>query len=84
MGSFVISGNRLQDGAVVFRTSQGEWTRDRAESWLVPEETRESALAEATADYCRAVGVALVELADVATRTPVRARERILFNGPTV
>ena len=83
MSSFVIAANRLEDGAVVFRTSRGEWTRDRSLSWLVPEDRREPALAEATNDYCRAVAVALVELSDPATRTPLRARERILFAGPT-
>lgn len=84
MPSYIITANRLDDGLVVFWTSEGTWTRVLTEAVILDDDSSKPALAAANADYVRAVSVDLVELADVDRRLPVRTRERILFNGPTV
>jgi hypothetical protein len=78
-GPVVITANRLGDGAVVYRSADGSWTKDLAAAAVVT--TTPAALA----DKLKAVDayVAPVELTPQRV-LPGNLRERIRFNGPTV
>jgi Protein of unknown function (DUF2849) len=85
-GPVVITANRLGDGAVVYRSADGSWTKDLAAAEVVT--TTPAAidlLTAALADKLKAVDayVAPVELTSQRV-LPGNLRERIRFNGPTV
>jgi hypothetical protein len=86
-GSVVVTANRLTDGAVIYRTLDGEWTTELELAAVVntaPAATE--MLRAAEADDVRAVGpyVAPVALgADTCIR-PGNLRERIRVAGPTI
>ena len=81
-----ITGNRLKDGAVVYRTESGGWTTAIANAAIYGGEA-DSALAAAQVDVANAIVVGL-ELIDVVKGTsgaePVSLREKIRAYGPTV
>jgi hypothetical protein len=86
-GSVVVTANRLADGAVVYRTVDGNWTTkiDLAavvDNALVAAEM----LRAAEADDVRAVGpyVAPVDLSTDRRVVPGNLRERIRVGGPTI
>lgn len=86
-GTVVVTANRLGDGAVVYRTLDGDWTTDLDSAAVV-----DSALAaaeilrEAEADDVRAVMpyVAPVEYGSDRLVRPGNLRERIRVAGPTI
>ena len=85
-GPVVITANRLGDGAVVYRSADGNWTKDLAAAAVVT--TTPAAidlLTAALADKLKAVDayVAPVELTSQRV-LPGNLRERIRFNGPTI
>jgi hypothetical protein len=85
-GPVVITANRLGDGAVVYRSADGSWTKDLATAAVVT--TTPAAidlLTAALADKLKAVDayVAPVELTSQRV-LPGNLRERIRFNGPTI
>ena len=85
-GPVVITANRLGDGAVVYRSADGRWTKDLAAAAVVT--TTPAAidlLTAALADKLKAVDayVAPVELTSQRV-LPGNLRERIRFNGPTI
>jgi len=86
-GPVVITANRLGDGAVVYRSADGSWTKDLAAAAVVT--TTPAAmelLTAALSDKLAAVDayVAPVELAPQQQVVPGNLREQIRFNGPTV
>jgi hypothetical protein len=86
-GPVVITANRLGDGAVVYRSADGSWTKDLAAAAVVT--TTPAAmelLTAALSDKLEAVDayVAPVELTPQQRVLPGNLRERIRFNGPTV
>ena len=86
-GPVVITANRLGDGAVVYRSADGRWTKDLAAAAVVT--TTPAAielLTAALADKLEAVDayVAPVTLTREQQVLPGNLRERIRFNGPTV
>ena len=86
-GPVVITANRLGDGAVVYRSADGTWSKDLAAAAVVT--TAPAAmelLTAALADRLAAVDayVAPVELAPQQQVVPGNLREQIRFNGPTV
>jgi uncharacterized protein DUF2849 len=86
-GPVVVTANRLADGAVIYRTTQGDWTNDLAGAAVVttaPDAT--ALLTGALADKLRAVDayVAPVELTAERRIVPGNLRERIRCGGPTV
>jgi hypothetical protein len=86
-GPVVITANRLCDGAVVYRSADGRWTKDLTAAAVVT--TAPAAmelLTAALADRLAAVDayVAPVELTPQQQMLPGNLRERIRFNGPTV
>jgi hypothetical protein len=85
-GPVVVTANRLGDGAVVYRSADGSWTKDLAAAAVVT--TTPAAvelLTAALADKLKAVDayVAPVELTSQRV-LPGNLRERIRFNGPTI
>ena len=83
----VITANRLGDGAVVYRSADGRWTKDLAAAAVVT--TTPAAielLTAALADKLEAVDayVAPVTLTREQQVLPGNLRERIRFKGPTV
>ena len=85
-GPVVITANRLGDGAVVYRSADGSWTKDLAAAAVVtttPAATE--LLAAALANKLKAVDayVATVELTPQRV-LPGNLRERIRCNGPTI
>ncbi len=88
MAQIVITGNRLHDGAVVWREPDGTWSHDIANAAIYPSEAQladgldAGRLEEAEG---RIIGVYEVELDAGESRVaPVRLRERIRADGPTV
>ena len=86
-GPVVITANRLGDGAVVYRSADGRWTKDLAAAAVVT--TTPAAielLTAALADKLEAVDayVAPVTLTREQQVLPGNLRERIRSNGPTV
>ncbi len=84
-GPVVVTANRLADGAVIYRTSDGRWTTELAAAAVVTtSEAATALLAGARADL-RIVDcyVAPVELGAAGPR-PGNLRERIRAAGPTI
>ena len=87
LGPVVVTANRLGDGAVVYRTAQGDWTGNLAGAAVVttaPAATE--LLAAALADKLRAVDAYVAPVALTAGQrvVPGNLRERIRLNGPTI
>ena len=85
-GPVVVTANRLGDGAVVYRTLDGNWSTTLAQAAVV--DTAPAAttlLAAAIADDVGAVGayVAPVRLDSAAGVHPGNLREEIRLRGPT-
>ena len=86
-GPVVITANRLGDGAVVYRTTDGTWSTALADAAVA--ETAAAALAllnAAASDGERAVGayVAPVRLGADGRAQPGNLRESIRSKGPTI
>ena len=88
MTRLVITGNRLRDGAVVWRGAAGDWSLDLAAAAI---HATEGQLAEnlgaARAEEAsgRIIGVYEVEIEPRDSRIlPARLRERIRADGPTI
>jgi len=85
-GPVVITANRLGDGAVVYRSADGSWTKDLAAAAVVT--TTPAAidlLTAALADKLKAVDAYVAPVELTAQRVqPGNLRERIRLNGPTV
>ncbi|MBH0238832.1 DUF2849 domain-containing protein [Methylobrevis albus] len=84
----IVTGNRLIDGVVVFRGPGGSWVEavDAAEV-LGDDAASEAAFAAAMRDFanCVVVDVALIDVkAEAGHVVPLRLRERIRAEGPTV
>ena len=85
-GPVVVTGNRLADGAVIYRTGDNGWATELAAAAVVTtSEAAMALLAGARADQVRVVDiyVAPVKLADGKPR-PGNLRERIRAAGPTI
>ena len=88
MAQLVITGNRLRDGAVVWRGAAGDWSLDIADAAIhvtegpLAESLDAARLEEASGQI---IGVYEVEIATRDRRiVPARLRERIRADGPTV
>lgn len=88
MARMVITGNRLGDGAVVWRGAEGDWSRDIANAAIHATEGQLARSLDAARleEACgRIIGVYEVEIemrdSDI---LPSRLRERIRAGGPTV
>ena len=84
----VLTANRLHDGAVVYRTRHGQWSRSLDEARIEsPLAAREALLAEADADVAaaRVVAPALIPVAEDQGRPrPLSLRERLRAEGPSL
>lgn len=86
-GTVVITANRLADGAVVYRTPEGQWTTDLDSAVVVTTAEAATALLKAAAgEGVLAVGAypAPVEIGPDKRIVPGNLRERIRLHGPTV
>ena len=85
-GPVIVTANRLADGAVVYRTLDGQWATRLEQAAVVSTAPAASALlAAAAADDIGAVGayVAPVELDQQGNVRPGNLREAIRSAGPT-
>ena len=85
-GPVVVTANRLGDGAVVYRTADGNWTTEIAGAAIATSaEHAKTLLAAAAADGVRAVDayIAPVQLTPNRGVLPGNLRERIRCDGPT-
>jgi len=83
----VVTGNRLRDGAVVYRTIDGGWTTRLGDAVVVDTATAAAELLKAaSAQDLEAVGayVAPVQLEGDGHVIPGNLRERIRHTGPTI
>jgi hypothetical protein len=86
-GPVVVTANRLGDGAVVYRTIDGNWSTALGEAAVVDTAPAATALlAAAVADDIGAVGayVAPVHMGVDGQPEPGNLRERIRLSGPTI
>jgi hypothetical protein len=86
-GPVMITANRLGDGAVIYRTGDGRWTRQFDSAAVVTTAPAATELLQAAvADDVGAVGayVAPVKLDPDGGRRPGNLRERIRLAGPTI
>ncbi len=86
-GPVIVTANRLSDGAVVYRASDGQWTTQFAGAAVVtiaPVATE--MLAAANADALIAIGayIAPVKREPDGELRPGNLRESIRMNGPTI
>lgn len=86
-GPIVVTANRVEDGAVVYRSADGRWTTKLHEAAV----TADAAIARemvqgAIADDLGAVGayIAPVTVTSEGGVRPGNLRERIRFAGPTI
>jgi len=85
-GPVVVTANRLSDGAVVYRRSDGGWTTDlESAAVATAAPVASELLAGAAADYVTAVDpyVAPVEITPNGRVLPGNLREQIRVAGPT-
>jgi Protein of unknown function (DUF2849) len=85
-GPVVVTANRLTDGAVVYRTTNGQWATELPDAAVVT--TSDAAMALLTAARAEGVRVidayvAPVDLSNGKPR-PGNLRERIRAAGPTI
>ena len=86
-GPVLITANRLADGAVIYRTADGDWTTDFDRAAVVTTAPAASELLEAAvADDIGAVGayVAPVKFDKDGGARPGNLRESIRHAGPTI
>ncbi len=85
-GPVVITANRLGDGAVVYRTLDGHWTRELDQAAVVSTAPAAGELLTTAADDIGAVGayVAPVCVDKDGSVRPGNLRESIRHAGPTV
>jgi Protein of unknown function (DUF2849) len=86
-GPVVVTANRVRDGAVVYRTLDGDWTPRLAEAVVVNTAPAATALlAAAVADDMAAVGayVAPIRFDADGRPEPGNLRESIRLAGPTI
>lgn len=86
-GPVVVTANRLGDGAVIYRTTDGYWTTRIGHAEVVTTAPAASArLAAANADDIAAVGayIAPVRIDPDGSVRPGNLREAIRFSGPTI
>jgi predicted NAD/FAD-binding protein len=86
-GPVVVTANRLDDGAVIYRTGAGQWSTRLEQAVVVSTAAAATTLlAGATADHITAVGAYVAPVhqdADGALR-PGNLREAIRHAGPTI
>jgi hypothetical protein len=84
-GPVVITGNRLGDGAVVYRTKNRGWSTLLGEAVVTTEaETASALLKDAGASDIEAVGAYIAPvILDGGEIRPGNLRERIRYAGPT-
>lgn len=86
-GPVVITANRVDDGAVIFRRADGGWTTQLKRAAVATDTVGARAMvAAAAADGLRAIGpyVAPVKLAGGGKIEPGNLRESIRLRGPTI
>lgn len=87
-GPQVLTGNRLRDGAVAYRTAGGEWVTDISLAEVAPDAAaaeRLTALAAEDVAARRVVGPYLIEvILGEAGLVAASHRERIRAAGPTI
>ena len=84
----VISANRLSDGIVVFRASDGRWVEQLRDAEVLPDPAAAKAALVLVQTDIRANQVIEVEAFEVAVKSgqvePVHLRDRIRARGPTI
>ena len=86
-GPSIVTANRTDDGAVIYRNSAQGWSTDLADAAIVRNaDDARALLAEAVADDVGAVGpyIAPVEIAGDGKIAPGNLRERIRLDGLTI
>ena len=86
-GPVMVTGNRLGDGAVIYRKGDGNWSTEIEDAAITTKADEAGAwLALALRDGKRAIGtyIAPVTLATDGRARPGNLRERIRSLGPTV
>jgi hypothetical protein len=82
----MITANRLSDGACVWMDGTGAWSTDINQGKWV-EEAEADALLERAAEgvkRCLVVGPYVIDVVVDGGVTPVRFREQVRANGPTI
>ena len=86
-GPVVVTANRVDDGAVVYRRAEGGWTTDLDGAAIATTAVAARALIkDAAADDLRAIGpyIAPVKLTAGGHVRPGNLRELIRLSGPTI
>jgi hypothetical protein len=85
-GPVVVTANRLSDGAVVHRSTSGEWSEELGEAQILwSADEAQKALKSAQGDGLNAVGpyIAPIDTSGEASPQPGNLRELIRRSGPT-
>ncbi len=86
--SQVISANRLSDGIVVFRASNGAWVEQLRDAEILPDSVAVKAALDLVELDIKANHVIEVAAFDVAVKgdhvEPVHLRDKIRAKGPTI
>ncbi|MGI9415263.1 MAG: DUF2849 domain-containing protein [Hyphomicrobiales bacterium] len=88
MTAKALTGNRLDDGLVVFLTRKHTWSLDVSEAWVAENDAEIAALEEQLSAAAAGTAVTDVYLFDMervdGALRPAHIRERIRTLGPTV
>lgn len=85
MDYFLVTGNRLRDGAVIWLSVTGGWVENIAEAALLSAEAADAAVADAATQARTVVSPYKIEARLVGGEPlPRRFRERIRALGPSV
>lgn len=85
MSTVIVTANRLVDGLVVFRTTQGSWSSSFSDAALYDDAA--PILAAAAGEATVVVGPYAVEVEqaeDGASWQPLTTREKIRIQGPSI
>jgi hypothetical protein len=86
-GPVVVTANRVGDGAVIYRSADGDWSTELHEAIVTSDAAKARSLVDAAAaDGLRAVDpyIAPVKLGRNGEVLPGNLRERIRRGGPTI
>ena len=78
-----ITANRLTDGRVIFRTSEGYWSIDIKDAAHIETDQADTVLALAEAEFSIAVGPYLIDIDEDGPAGMKWRRENIRIDGPS-
>lgn len=78
-----LTANRLTDGRVIYRTSEGQWSTEILDAQQLSDEDAKALLPVAESEFGVAVGPYIIDLEDNSPAGQKWRRENIRLQGPS-